>query len=93
MESSLKSVTDSPNLVESKYEMSNFDHTIDSGLEEDLKAGKIGRHSAWNFNAYLYYKDGKFYSEVWVFHEQQETFEANTLQELMDLANEKYGYE
>lgn len=76
--------------------MTNFDHSIDDGLEEYLKSGgKDAKHAAWNFNGNLYYKeeDGLFYEDVYRYHNFEETFSAPTLQELMDEVNQEFGGE
>jgi hypothetical protein len=72
--------------------MSNFDHTIDEGFAEKLKSGKyFGRHAAWDFNGLVYWLKGKFHTDVWVYGSYQESFSADSLEELMELANEEYG--
>ena len=74
--------------------MSNFDHSIDKGLEELLKehAGqKYVYHAAWNFSGYVWYEKGRFHDQVWIHEAPLEEFEADTLEELMSLVNEKYG--
>lgn len=75
-----------------KYEMSNFDGRIDDGMENALLDGEIGVHSAWNFNGRVYYQDGKFVEEVMAYGTLDDTIEADTLEELMETVNSKYGY-
>ncbi len=73
--------------------MSNFDHSIDEDLEEYLvNGGEEATHAAWDFNGKLWYKDGLFYEEVWVYHVPQETISASTLPDLMKVVNDKYGW-
>lgn len=72
--------------------MINYDHSIDDGFEEKLRAGKcFGRHAGWNFNGRVWFAGGVFREEVWVFGAPKEVIEAPTLRELMDKVNEKYG--
>jgi hypothetical protein len=72
--------------------MSNFDHTIDPGFEEALRRGDCwGRHAGWNFNGQVWFADGMFYEEVWVYRVPQEVISAPTLEELMDAVNDEYG--
>lgn len=87
---------DFANMEEIKPHMSNCDHRIDDGMEEQLRAapGEVySRHAAWNFNAKVWFEGGKFHSEVWVYRSPRQTFTADTLRELMDLANAEYGSE
>lgn len=77
------------------YEMSNFDGSIDEGMAEALIAGEgrvHGRHAGWNFNSLVYYKDGKFHADVFRYRVYMETISEETLEELMDATNQKYGY-
>ena len=72
--------------------MSNFDGQIDEGFAEALKNKKtFGRHSAWNFNGIVYWLNGKFNTDVWVYGSYCETFCEDTLEELMASVNAKYG--
>lgn len=78
----------------SEYEMSNFDHSIDEGLEADLRAGKWSCHSGLNFNGIVWW-DGErklFREAVSVFHVVQAIMEAASLSELMDTVNDEYGW-
>ena len=72
--------------------MSNFDHFVDKELEEILKKGKAwGTHPAWNFHGDVWFADEKFHEEVWVSHTYRETISADSLRELMEEVNSKYG--
>jgi hypothetical protein len=72
--------------------MSNFDHTIDEGFEDALKGGKVfGRHAAWDFNGLVWYQDGKFHEEVWVYRSYRKTYGADTLELLMEGVNRDFG--
>lgn len=76
--------------------MSNCDHTIDDGMAEQLRAapGQVySRHAAWNFNGKVWFENGTFYEEVWVYCTPRETLSAPSLRELMDVVNAKYGSE
>ena len=71
--------------------MTNFDGSIDEGLEEALRKEKcFGRHTGWNFNGRVWWDD-EFYEEVWVFGSPQEIMSAETLEKLMEQVNRKYG--
>lgn len=72
--------------------MSNFDGSIDEGFADALKAGHVfGRHAAWNFNASVWWNGDKFESEVWIYGSPVCRFQADTLEDLMRMANDEYG--
>ena len=74
--------------------MTNFDGTIDDGLSDALQAqpGKVfGIHAGWNFNGRVYFNDGKFWEEVWVYGSPVDTISADSLLELMDAVCDRYG--
>jgi len=71
--------------------MSNFDHVIDDGAEEKLKAGGVyGGYAAWNFYAEVWY-DKKFEAMVKQYGVHVNTIEGDTLQEIMDTASKLCG--
>lgn len=78
---------------DSMLEMSNLDHSIDEGLEDDLRNGLVGTHSAWEFNGTVWFEDEMFHEEVWRYHFHIETVSAPTLRELMKEVNDRYGWE
>lgn len=76
--------------------MSNFDHTIDAGLEEALRQepGDVyGTHAAWNFNGRVWFAGGMFHEEVWRYGGPIEVLRAETLQDVKDAACAQYGAE
>jgi hypothetical protein len=79
----------------SEFEMSNFDHSVAPGLEEDLRAGMLGTHSAWNFNGQLRHdaEQSAFTEEVFVYHVSQGVRSAPTLEELMRVVNDEFGWD
>lgn len=79
-------------LTEIEFSMSNFDHEIDDGMAEALKAGGVfGRHHAWNFNGMVWFANEKFHEEVWVHNSPVTTVSADTLEELMQEVNSEFG--
>jgi len=73
--------------------MSNCFHKIDDGFEDAIiDKPTYGRHAGWDFNGMVYYKDGKFHEDVWVYRCYQETISKKTLQSLMSAVNDKYGW-
>lgn len=76
--------------------MSNFDHLVDDGFAEILKKneGKMwGNHTAWNFCGDVWYENGKFHEQVNVYHVLKGEYEAETLEELMEVVNNIYGWD
>lgn len=73
--------------------MSNFDHSIDDGMEQDLRNGMRGSHEAWNFYANVWFEDGRFFSQVNRYGGHVDTIAADSLEDLMEKTNEQYGYE
>lgn len=74
--------------------MTNFDQSIDECLEAALmKEPKLvfGRHSGWNFNGHVWFEDGRFHEEVWVYGSVREIISADTLVELMVAVSNEYG--
>jgi hypothetical protein len=72
--------------------MSNFDHSIDEGTEEELKLGKYCcTYAAWNFNGQVWWDGTNFLCGIWRFKSHIDTIEAPTLRDLMLACSEKYG--
>jgi hypothetical protein len=72
---------------------SNFDHEMQPGAEDRLKAGEIGAHSAYNFYGRLWHKDGLYHEEVWQRRCPLEVIIRPSLAELISDVNDKYGHE
>jgi len=73
--------------------MSNLDHSIDPGLEEDLRNGMRGTHAAlYFFGQYVWFDDGIFYEQVWQFHEPMAVCSSDTLEDLFRLVNDQFGW-
>lgn len=76
--------------------MTNFDHSIDSGFEDALRSGEgrvWGRHAGWNFNGRVWYEDGKFHEQVWCYRVPVGELSAGSLEELMRVVSDEYGYD
>jgi hypothetical protein len=74
--------------------MTNLDCSVDPGLEEHLRDGGTGSHWAWDFNGTLRYDPEKneFTEEVFVRHASQGTRSAPTLEDLMRVVNDEFGW-
>jgi hypothetical protein len=88
-------VRDHRDTVWSEHGMTNFDHSVDEGLEADLRAGMRARHSAWNFNGQVWYDAAGevFREEVWVYHALVAERSAATLEELMRVVSDEFGWD
>jgi len=77
--------------------MSNFDHSIDDGLEEALRANPnvAAHYSGWNFSAYVWVipDEDQFTCQVWQYHQPVKELKAATLQEIMDRVSDEFGAE
>ena len=76
--------------------MSNYDGQIDEGLDEALRAEPtkvFATHAAWNFAGRVWFENSQFHELIWRHHIPIEILKADTLQELMAMANEAYGSE
>ena len=75
--------------------MTNYDQSIDEGLGDDLKAGMRATHSAWNFNGEVWWDAGEevFKEDVWVYRALAATRSAATLEDLMRVVNDEFGWE
>jgi len=75
--------------------MSNFDHSVDEGFEDDLRAGLRGTHSAWNFNGQVWYDPDEdvFKEEVWVYHQMVAVRSAPDLETLMRVVSDEFGWD
>lgn len=72
----------------------NLDQSISDGLADKLRAGDVCcRHAGWEFNGIVWYADGQFHEEVSRYHAVQATYSADTLEALMTLVNDVWGYE
>ena len=74
--------------------MSNFDGQIDLKTVDKIKGKDLfSRYSARNFNGIVWWQSDKWFCEVWRYHSFNETFICDTLEEIMEEASLKYGYE
>ena len=72
--------------------MSNFDHQIDLGIAKKLKDGKYySGYPAYNFHGTVWYDNGKWKCKIKRYRIHIDTIIADTLEEIMNEASEKYG--
>jgi len=74
-------------------EMSNYNHTIDGGLESLLKnnPNALAYYYAWNFLGKVSYKDKLFICEILIHNQHVNTLQADNLLGIMNQACELYG--
>lgn len=73
---------------------SNLDHKI----EEDVKEIALNNpytfiHSAYGFNGTVWFHDGKWYEQVYRYHEPIATYSDESLEDLMKTVNDEHGWE
>ncbi len=78
-------------LPKSNYSMSNFDHSIDEGMEEDLRNGMRSYHAGWNFFGLVWFESGQFHEMVKQYRHHIATHSADSLRELMVDVNASFG--
>ena len=79
---------------EHEISMSNFDHTVDEGLDKllrDNEARIFAQHAARDFCGHVWFENGKFHNQVHRRHQEVDELEADTLEELMTITNAKWG--
>ena len=73
--------------------MSNFDHTVEDGMDERLKSGKLcGDYAGWNFHGTVWF-DKVFKCQVMVYGCHHATIEADSLKGLMEAVSNEFGYD
>ena len=78
------------------FTMSNFDGSIDKGMEKSLrdKPNKVfGRHAGWNFNGRVYFNGDKFCEDVYCYGSMIATIKHETLRGLFNEVCNAYGCE
>lgn len=74
--------------------LSNFDFCVDDGIEDELRAGGVWtRYAAHNFNGCVWFADGQFHCEVWVYNAPRSTISNPEIMGLMHAVSEEYGYD
>lgn len=76
--------------------MTNFDHTIDQEIADQLFTnGGFAGYAGWNFRGKVWWAADldRWACEVWQYHVHIDTICEPTLSELMDTVSTKYGGE
>lgn len=83
-------------LVSVEQVMTNFDHSIREGADQELKQRPneaVGAHSAREFRGDVFFDGEEFVEVVNRYHEAVDVVRAPTLEQLMRDVNEKWGRE
>lgn len=73
--------------------MTNLDHSVDDGMAEALTGRPVfGRHAGWEFNGLVWWAAGRFHEAVYRFHEFRAVYAADTLEDLMRVVNDEWGW-
>jgi len=73
---------------------SNLDNTWDLDVADVIRQnGKRACYPAWDFWGEVWWDDGKWHCEVWVYRTARETITSDTIPELMRRVSDKYGYD
>lgn len=82
-------------LPETKGELSNFDHSVDEGVSEELStADKMANYSGWNFHGYVYLaQEGLYVADIHCYKTHASFVEAETLPEIISKVSKRFGYD
>jgi hypothetical protein len=81
-----------PDDLEEVEGVSNFDGIVPDGLEEKLRTGKVWcAHPAWDHWGAIWFADGKFHEMVKQYRVHVATVSGDTLREVLDEVNERFG--
>lgn len=85
---------ETPSLPLFPGELSNFDFSIDEGVEDALLARTHRAvYSGWNFNGQVWHDGEQFVCQPWRYHSPCSLHKADTLKELMRSVSGRYGYD
>jgi hypothetical protein len=74
--------------------VSNFDRVIDKNVEQELITNNCkSDYPAWNFHAYVWHDDSKFYCEVEIYHNIEGIYDYDTVEELIEDISDMFGWE
>lgn len=67
---------------------------IQESAEETIKQPNVfGEHCGYNFHGIVWFEDGQYHEEVCMYKMVRGTYHADTLEELVQEVNSKYGVE
>ena len=83
-----------PDLPLHKGSISNFDFSIDDGIEAALLAKTHRAHYAgWNFSGQVWHNGEQFVCQPWTYHVPHSLHMADNLVDLMHSVSDQYGYD
>jgi len=72
--------------------MSNSDHVIDYDVVERIKAsGEVAEYPGWNFFGNVFFKDNKWYCNVWQYGSVTDLIVSDTIENLKSEVCSRYG--
>jgi hypothetical protein len=82
-----------PALPEYGGGLTNFDFSIDDGVEDVLRARThVCTYAGRNFNGICWFDGDLFWCQPWVYHVPRPPIAASTLVDLMHEVSKAYGY-
>lgn len=73
--------------------MSNRDRSINESVAGMLRQGGCwARHAAWDFNGVVWFAGDRWHELVAVDHQARGAYSADTLEELMKVVNDEFGW-
>jgi len=74
---------------------SNCDGIIEYDVVEQLMAqpNSYAEYLGWNFHWHVYFHNGYFHCEVWVYGSPVKTITEDTMTELREAVCDEYGYQ
>lgn len=74
--------------------MSNFDHSVNKNVEREmLTSKKYSSYPAYNFFGKVWYENGLWYCEVWVYGSHRGTVTGDSPEDIMNTLSNQYGQE
>ena len=70
---------------------SNLDHKIEDDAEERLRNSEVLSHAAWDHYGKVWFENGQFHEEVWVYGSRIAVISDDNLLNLMVAVNAEHG--
>lgn len=82
-----------PDAIEvADIEISNFDHSVPDEAERVLRGGKAIEHPAWDHWGLIWFSGGQFHERVMRYNAHVATISADSLADLLEEVNDRFGY-
>lgn len=82
-----------PNKETAESIYSNFDHVLDSSVQDQLLAclSLYAQHAAWDFEGSIWFLNGIWYEDIRIYHQLVDQLLGTTVMAVIDQANSLYG--